>query len=57
MTDEPKTERMQIVLGPTLRAAIRQWWHANAIGSESEAVRLLVQRALEADGIWPPRAG
>lgn len=58
--DEPKTERIQIVMGPSLRVAIRKWRHANEVGSESEAIRRLIQRGLDAeaaDRAKPPRKG
>ena len=48
MTEELKTERIQIVISPSELRAIDDWAFANRIRSRSEAIRRLVKLGLEA---------
>jgi hypothetical protein len=47
MSDEPVSERIQFLMTPSLRRAIKAWRHRNEIDSEGEALRLLLQAALD----------
>lgn len=51
MSDEPKTERIQFLMEPSLRRSLTTWRRTNGIDSEGEALRLLVQEALAARGV------
>jgi hypothetical protein len=52
MNDEPMSERIQFLMTPSLRRAVKTWRYRNEIESEGEALRLLIQRAMEAEA--PP---
>jgi hypothetical protein len=47
MSNEPKTERVQLMMEQSLRRAVRAWRFANEIESEGEAIRQLLMDALE----------
>lgn len=54
MTNEPKTERIQMLMEPSLRRAIREWRFANQVDTEGEAIRRLIQIALEVEAERKP---
>lgn len=47
MIDELMSERIQFLMTPSLRRAIKTWRYRNEIESEGEAIRLLLMDALE----------
>jgi hypothetical protein len=49
MIDDLMSERVQFLMTPSLRRAIKAWRHRNEIESEGEALRLLLQRGLESE--------
>lgn len=49
MVNEPKSERIQMLMEPSLRRAIREWRFANQVETEGEAIRRLLQIGLEAE--------
>ena len=49
MTSEPKTERIQMLMEPSFRQAIRDWRFANRVDTDGEAIRRLIQIALEVE--------
>jgi hypothetical protein len=55
MSDEPVSERVQFLMTPSLRRAVKAWRFANEIESEGEAIRLLLQEALAARGAADPK--
>lgn len=50
----PKVERMNILVPPEMRAAIREWRFSHYIDTEGEAIRQLLRLALEAHGMKAP---
>lgn len=50
MTDELKTERIQLMMTPGELAAIDDWSFAMRIRSRSEAIRQLIELGLESKG-------
>lgn len=50
MTDDLKTERVQLMMTPGELAAIEDWSFAMRIRSRSEAIRRLIQLGLESQG-------
>lgn len=47
MTDELKTERIQLMMTPSEVAAVDDWSFPQRIRSRSEAIRQLIQLGLE----------
>lgn len=47
MSDEMMSERIQFLMTPSLRRAIKAWRHRNEIDSEGEAIRQLLKDAIE----------
>lgn len=45
---ELKTERLQLLMEPSLRKAIKAWRFSNEIDTEGEAIRRLVLAGLQA---------
>lgn len=45
---EQKTERLQLLMEPSLRRKVRAWRFSNEIESEGEAIRRLIEKGLEA---------
>jgi hypothetical protein len=56
MTDEYKTERLQLMMSPSELAAIDDWRYSHHIPSRAEAVRLLIQRSLDAENATKKQA-
>jgi hypothetical protein len=46
---ELKTERLQLLMEPSLRKAIKAWRFTNEIETEGEAVRRLIELGLQAE--------
>lgn len=52
MSDTRKTpERINFIVDPELRTALKQWRHKEMIDTEGEAVRQLLREALQARGM------
>lgn len=54
--DSP-TERMNLMVDPALRHAIKTWRHKQMIDTEGEAVRRLIRTALMHEGEMLENAG
>jgi hypothetical protein len=51
MSKEAKkeVERVNLLMDPSLRAEIKRWRHRQEIDTEGEAIRRLLQRALQVE--------
>lgn len=45
---ELKSERLQLLMEPSLRKAIKAWRFSNEVETEGEAIRRLIERGLQA---------
>lgn len=49
MTDDPRTVRVCMMMAPAEIATIDDWRYAQHIPTRAEAMRLLIQRSLDAE--------
>lgn len=57
MSNEPKSERIQFLMEPSLRRAVKAWRFSHEVESEGDAIRMLLRAALkDADTAPKPKS-